>query len=351
MSAALNLAINGYSVTVHEQKGAPGARFSNGWQIIENYSSQMDALEELNSMHIAHNFDFVPQSSMQFFDSHLKEYVHTADRPFGYFIKRGPDAGTLDSSLYGQALQAGVNFYFDSRIDPADADIISGGSLLASGIAKEVVFETDADDTFITILDNHLTPLGFSYLFIINGHGTIGAAVLKNFNRIHSITGNVLLRFRQIKDFAMSHSTESVSSVGFYYPKSAVDGHKLYIGEAAGFQDFLFGIGIRRSIQSGFCAARSIISGHNYDKLWKQKFGDQLFSGILNRYVYEKLGNAGFTGLLNLGKYFDFRKTGYFLQNPSIIRKLLIHGIKIFWGNKHECKHGERCAWCRPPEK
>lgn len=349
--AAINLAKHGYSVTVYEQKEKPGARFLNGWQILENYSSHTDVLSELSTMNLAHNFDFHPKNTMSFYDSRLRQYDLSSKNPFGYFVKRGIQKGTLDTSLHEQAIQAGVTFHFNSRIDIKEADIVSGGSMYASGIAKELVFQTDANDTFMTILDEYLTPLGFSYLFIINGHGTIGTAVLRNFNHIHSFTENVALRFQQIKPFKLKNSKESVSSVGFFLPQTAAFGGKLYVGEAAGFQDFLFGIGIRRSLQSGFYAAQSIITGTDYDTLWKHKIGIQICSGILNRFFYEQLGNAGFTGLLRLGKHFDFQKTGYFLQNPSIIRKLLIQGIKSVWGNRKECKHGKRCAWCRPPVK
>lgn len=347
LSAAIHLAGSDFNVTVYEQRDKPGSHFHNGWQILENYTSKTDAIEELKVMGISPDFFYLPKSDIDFYDSKLRKYTLRGKNSFGYFLKRGTAPDSLDSVLFNQAEKAGVKFQFKTKISEKDADIVSGGSVQATGVAKEIVFETDADDTFITILDNFLTPLGFAYLFIIDGKGTLGTAVLRDFKNIHNYTESVLLRVQQIGKFSIRNEKFSVSSVGFSYPKTAVDNGKLYVGEAAGFQDFLFGLGIRKSIQSGYLAAKSLISGSNYDVLWKKQFGAHFSSGILNRFLFEIGGNPGYTNLLRLSRHFDFQRSGYFLNNPSFLRKIPSALLRQVWGNKKNCKHGDRCLWCR----
>ena len=347
LSAAINLAKSNFKVSVFEHQEKSGAHFHNGWQILENYTSKTDALDELKIMGIAPDFFYLPRSDIDFYDSRLRKYPLSGKKTFGYFLKRGPDSDSLDTALYNQAVDAGVNVHFNTKISLKEADIISGGSVHATGIAKEIVFETDAEDTFITILDNYLTPLGFSYLFIINGNGTLGTAVMKNFKNIHEFAENVLLRFQQIGKFSVKNERFSVSSIGFFVPRTAMDNGKWYVGEAAGFQDYLFGLGIRKSIQSGYLAAKSIISGLNYDVLWRKQFSAQFSSGILSRFLFELGGNVGYTNLLRFSRHFDFQKSGYFLNNPSFLRKIPSSILKLTWGKKKNCKHGDRCSWCR----
>lgn len=347
MAAAINLAKNGFNVVVYEQRERPGAHFCSGWQILENYSSDNDALKELESMNINPEFFYKPESNIDFFDSRLRRFPLRGKKPFGYFLKRGTDTDTLDTALYNQAQNAGVEFHFRTRINAQKADIIAGGSVHAAGITKEVVFESDTKDILMTILDNYLTPLGFSYMFIINGHGTIGTAVLRDFKHINGFAESVVLRFQQLLNFDMRRVRESVSPVGFFIPKTAVVNNKLYAGEAAGFQDYLFGLGIRRSIQSGYLAAKSLIDGIHYDILWRKKFGALLTGSILNRFIYEKCGNTGYTILLRFAQHLDFQKTGFFLQNPSFFRNISANVVKLLWKSSRNCKHKNRCAWCR----
>ena len=345
LSAAITLAQNGRTATVYEHREYPGAKYKNGWQILENYSSDIDALTDLQLMGIQPDFYYHPQYAVDFYDSRLREFSLSSKKPFGYLVKRGGDTDTLDTALYRTARQLGVLFNCNTRIQPMNVDIIGGGSSFVSGVSKEIVFTTSASDTCITILDNYLTPLGFSYLFIINGHGTIGAAILRDFKYIDMYAETVVLRFRQITDFDIRNIQESTSSVDFFIPKTAVENSHLYVGEAAGFQDFLFGLNIRRALQSGYLAAKSIIEGIPYDDLWKKYFDVKMKNSILNRFIYEKCGNSGYSIMLYIGKHFDFKKIGYFLNNPGFLRRSAAFLLRKMWHNNPSRSTG-RCEWC-----
>ena len=45
--------------------------------------------------------------------------------------------------------------------------------------------------------------------------------------------------------------------------------NKIVIGEKAGFQDLLWGFGIRNAIKSGFIAANNILEGNDYENIIK----------------------------------------------------------------------------------
>jgi len=145
----------------------------------------------------------------------------------------------------------------------------------------------------------------------------------------------------------MQSPKEVVSYVDFYLAKSAMVKNTLITGEAAGFQDFQFGIGIRRSITSGYLAAKSIIENIDYDNLWKSQFGEKMKMSIVNRFLYELGGNIGYTIFNKLAHNADFKEYGYKLHQPNLFKKCILPFIKILWKNYSQCQHGDNCYWCR----
>jgi flavin-dependent dehydrogenase len=75
---------------------------------------------------------------------------------------------------------------------------------------------------------------------------------------------------------------------------------RLYVGEAAGFQDCLFGFGMRYALLSGALAARAIAEAEDYDHLWQSAFGHQLSVGTRNRRLYSRFGNPGYEAMLRI---------------------------------------------------
>ncbi len=72
----------------------------------------------------------------------------------------------------------------------------------------------------------------------------------------------------------------------------------MLVGESAGLQDFFLGFGMRYAIVSGYLAAESIVQGLDYDQLIKGEMEKQLKSSLVNRYIFEKLGNRGYRRLI-----------------------------------------------------
>jgi flavin-dependent dehydrogenase len=70
------------------------------------------------------------------------------------------------------------------------------------------------------------------------------------------------------------------------------------VGEAAGFQDALWGFGIRYALLSGHLAARALLSGADYDRLWKRRFGGLQRTSVVNRFFFSRMGHVGYRWLM-----------------------------------------------------
>lgn len=351
LTAGINLARAGYDVEIYEANNTIGKRFNNCFQILENYTEKEDVVSSLNKMNIDMNFFYHSGLNVDFYDSNLKCYHIKSSLPFGYFVKRGTDKDTIDQGIAKQALETGVKIIYNTKLDTEKFDIIATGPKLSSGISKEITFNTNIENCFRVILDNNIAPKGYTYLFVINKMGTIGSAILKNFSEINEYTKKAVNRFQDIEKFEMINPKTVVSYVDFYLSKSAVVENKLMIGEAAGFQDLLFGMGIRRSITSGHLAAKSLIENIDYDKLWKKEFLEKMQISIVNRFIYEFGGNFGYSLFNKYMQKSDLKEFGYSLYRPNLIKKSLFPFIKIIWKNYTKCLHGDNCQWCRRKQK
>lgn len=73
LTAAINLAKEGYQVTIFEKEKECGMRFNGDFQGIENWSSQVDVLDDLNLMNIKTNFYFDPIRNCEIYDPDSKK--------------------------------------------------------------------------------------------------------------------------------------------------------------------------------------------------------------------------------------------------------------------------------------
>ncbi|MEM5825823.1 MAG: hypothetical protein QXM64_00350, partial [Candidatus Aenigmatarchaeota archaeon] len=86
-----------------------------------------------------------------------------------------------------------------------------------------------------------------------------------------------------------------VSGYGnFNIPFSASNHGKLYVGEAAEFQDASKGFGVKFAILSGYLAAKSIIANESYDVLWKKELLEDLVYYFKRRIIYQGKTNEDF---------------------------------------------------------
>tara|TARA_R110002110_G_scaffold156564_4_gene351680 strand:- start:3630 stop:4169 length:540 start_codon:yes stop_codon:yes gene_type:complete len=75
-------------------------------------------------------------------------------------------------------------------------------------------------------------------------------------------------------------------------PRTAVQGGHCVVGEQAGIQDALAGFGMRYAVRSGILAARSLIAGVDYTRLWRRELLPLLRAGISNRFIFNSVGHG-----------------------------------------------------------
>ncbi|MDX1582415.1 MAG: NAD(P)/FAD-dependent oxidoreductase, partial [Thermoanaerobaculia bacterium] len=184
LSAAITLAREGRQVIVHEAKKDVGSRFIGDLQIMENFSETESITSFLDRIGIERNFYFRPAHRSTFFDHHGKSREVRSEQPYGYFIRRGPFDGTLDRGLFRQALELGVEVRLESRLKPELADIVATGPAAPDGLAKEITFDADGPEVIDVYFDHHVSPGGYSYLFILDGTATFGCAIVSDFKNI-----------------------------------------------------------------------------------------------------------------------------------------------------------------------
>ena len=106
---------------------------------------------------------------------------------------------------------------------------------------------------------------------------------------------------------------------------------KIYIGEAGGFQDYLWGFGMRYAMTSGYYAAKSIIEGKDFYQLCKDELLPKMKVSVVNRLLFKALNDKCYRLLM---KYYvnrikdpiEFMRKFY---NPSLMKNLLFPLAKI----------------------
>lgn len=349
LAAAIVLARAGRAVEVHEARNRVGHRFIGDFQVLENSSETRDATALLEELRIEVNFDFEPAREAVLFDHRLRARAVRSRRPYGYFLRRGPDDGTLDRGLLAQAQAAGAAVRFGSRLQPADADIAATGPAACDGLAREMTFSTALADRTWVLFDQRLAPGGYAYLFVRRGFATFGAAIVADFKSIDERFEACLRRFQEIEAFTPEGARTAYSYMNFTLKPSAQAGRTLFAGEAAGFQDYLFGLGMRYALTSGGLAARALLEGSSYDALWRRTLANKQRTSLVNRFLYERGGNAGLALFARRAARGDF--DGYLgkWHGFPAWKRWLAPWIERAWRRRDACRHHLGGHWCRPP--
>ncbi len=294
LACAIVLARAGYAVVVHEQRDHVGGRFHGDFQGLENWSCDQDVLEELGASGIVASFDWLPIARGIAFDAWRGCYQIGSAEPLYYLVRRGWQSGTLDQSLLAQAQALGVEFRFRDRIDRVDRPcVLAGGPRVADVIAVGYVFDTDMEEGDWIWFDNELAPLGYAYLLVHGGRGTVASCMFTDFKSDAKYVARTVGAFKERVGLTMRNERRFGGYGNFRVPRTAVQGGHLVAGEQAGFQDALAGFGMRYALRSGMLAARSIIDGVDYTELWRRELLGNLKAGIANRFIFNSMGNRG----------------------------------------------------------
>lgn len=323
--AAIVLRDHGCPVTVFERSGDVGHRLSGDFQGLENWSSDIDITDTLKGMGVEINFLCEPFYNGVIYCRGMEPAMVGSEKPIFYLVKRGSMPGSFDVGLKEQALARGVEIRFDSGIDQLEGKAIVGtGPKGADIIAAGITFDTYMEDMAAVVLDNDIAPGGYAYLLVNKGYATMATVLCRNYGK-HEEYFQKTLRFFNGKLAVDIRNRRKFGGVGnFFLRDTQVRNEKLYIGETAGFQDCLWGFGMRYSIVSGCLAAKSVVDGSDYDVMWKRELGPMLETSLVNRYLITKFGHIAYrylTRRLRDGNPRYFLKSHY---NQSAIKQLLL---------------------------
>jgi hypothetical protein len=234
----------------------------------------------------------------------VNKTVFQAKRDLFYLVKRGARPGTLDQGLKAQALEAGVQLLFDTTLDEAEADIVAAGPQPHRLFALDtgIIFETDMADGAYGLLNDQSSYHGYSYLLVTGGYGCMCTVPFERYSTIHEQFDLVKKSFIQLTGVTIKNPTRVGGYGAFTHRPCYTRDGRFYIGEAAGLQDLLWGFGIRYALRSGHLAACCLMEGRDYAQAARQAFDDFLQAAVVNRFIWEHLGNRGYSFFLKLGK-------------------------------------------------
>lgn len=353
LAAAITLAKQGVAVQVHEARNEVGFRFHGDFQGLENWTTEQDVLQWMQENGLTTEFEMLPGRQGTIFDDRGKPYEVSSQKPFFYMLERGPGAGSLDTALLNQARELGVEVIFNSRIKHIEGSgVLAIGPKAADAIAVGYHFETDMDNGFWAICDDNLAPKGYAYLLVMNGRGTVKSCMFSGFKQEQLYVKRTVAAFERLVGLKMINPQPHGGVGNFHIPLTAIHGGHPIVGEQAGFQDTLWGFGMRHAMASGILAAQSIMAGSNYNDLWKKALSDQLKASIVNRAIFGLLGNRGYRLFLHLlSNSSDPRFSLFKHYGLSRLKRLLLPWAKWRYRSQRKdksCDHIDcSCVWCR----
>ena len=354
LAAAITLAKAGRRVLVHEVQPDVGYRFGGDFQGLENWSTHEDVLDWLQELDITCEFTSLPFSRGHIFDSRGRRYEIAGKKALFYMVDRGPGPGTLDTAMLDQARSLGVEVRFNSRLDRLDGPgILAAGPKAPDAIAVGFHFETSLADGFWAIVDDALAPQGYAYLLVMTGRGTVKSCMFSGFKQERMFVRRTVAAFESLVGLDMVNPVPHGGVGNFRTPSRAVTGQHPVVGEQAGFQDFLWGFGMRYAILSGVLAARSVLQGKDYETLWRRELEPTMSSSIVNRALFSLLGNRGCRWILQRSEAqgWDAHRFLHGVYKPWPIKRMLLPWARSRFTSRRRdqsCDHVDcTCVWCR----
>ena len=354
LTAAINLAKANIDVVVHEQNDNVGLRFNGDFQGLENWSTKEDTIDFLASVGISTNFLFKPYSELTVFTPSGRRHLVKFPRPLFYLVERGATETSLDQGLKQQAISSGVKFIWNDKVEEVKQGktVVATGPKSADAIAKGIVFSTSHEDAAITFVDYRIAPKAYAYLLINGGKATFATCLFEDFKNEREYFEVALERMRKSVGIDIRDPKEFGGFVNFFF-KPATRGDRFwYVGESAGFQDGLWGFGMRFAMMSGYLAAQSIISGESYERLVQEKIEKILEVSVADRLIFSLLGNRGYEKALSVVDRLEdpiawLRKW----YNPSPLKTAMFQIAKRWYHSRlidKQCMHVDcDCVWCR----
>lgn len=351
LAAAIVLARAGRPVVVREWHKDVGTRFHGDFQGLENWSGSGDVLAELADAGIALTFPAHPVYRGTAFDARGGQHTVLGDRPLFYLVTRGGTAG-LEHHLLQQAIDCGAEVRLGDRVEKVQGPaILAGGPRTADIIAAGYVFDTGLADNCYVAFDDRLAPLGYAYLLIHDGRGTLASCMFTGFKQQAQYVARTTEFFAAQTGLNMQNARPFGGFGNLRFPRTGMQGSHPMVGEHAGFQDALAGFGMRYALRSGILAARSILDGTSYEEGWKREMLPRMRAGVVNRFLFNSIGARGRDWAVRhlIGRNTADRLMK--LYRPSLLTRLILPFARTRLQTPladPSCDHEVcDCVWCR----
>lgn len=292
LACAIILRENDYKVNVYEKGSYVGKRFNEDWQGLENWSENVDVLKQIESYGINLSFEYEPLSELAVHYSGKLKTIRGKNAC--YLVRRGSTEGCLDKALLEQAEKLGVKVHFNYRQkSELPVQIDATGPRSANILARGIKFNTSIDRGYHMAFGQDIARGFYSYLLTKNGHGTLATVFgRQNVSRSEEFLQNTINYFSDFLDEKEISAGKKFGGYGHFEIRTDYHDEKgaMLIGEAGGFQDYLWGFGMRYAFQSANLAARSIIQDESYNDLVKEHLLKKMKHSKRNRLISEMLG-------------------------------------------------------------
>ena len=346
LAAATILAKAGKEVHVHEIRKDSGARFDGDFQGIENWTSETDFFEEMKTWGLepeefkSNAFDIIDLIHP---DDVITNPV-TSGTAFRV-VERGTDEHCIDQGFKRMAISAGAKIHYEVKVDPNDCDIVAAGPKDSSAIAFGEIFHTDHPNHVAFQLNDKLAPGAYSYLIIIDGIGLICTCLWRKQKKSGRYLNETIAWYESNYELNRIPIKRVGGKGDFSLPEKYIHEDKIYVGEAGGLQDFMWGFGMRYAITSGVLAAQSILDQCDYEVEVRKKLVPLIKTSAINRFLMNRIGDRGFK---LVARYWmrDQKKNGdglnfmKWVYQPGFLRKSLWPLVKLSMLRKKKLKDG-----------
>ncbi len=295
--AAIRLAQRGASVETFERAPDSGVNHPPRFDAIENWTTRADLRQVLSAWQI--EIPMRQLEAVEVFDSRDNCYRAAPERPLLYVVRRGPEPDSLEQVMKRQALELGVRVRYRAPLAPNEADLWAVGArapgrFLAAGLG----FRTSHPDVVRVLVDRRLSPNAYAYLIVVDGRGTLSVLLTRRFRDARVRLGDAVRAFQRLQPIEMIDARPSGGVGGSLdaFRRPTIGPPRL--GEAAGFQDYLWGFGIRYALQSGDVAARALLDGTDYRESAAREIRPLIQASLRLRTLYDRVGDRGDRALI-----------------------------------------------------
>ena len=291
MTAAINLSTRGKTVIIHEKHDRIGGARDGDFEGLENWIFAHTVPEFFSICGV--DFNALQATPIFDFSVHLRglDPVRvTSPEPFFYIVSRGTANTSIDNYMANICRANNVQFNFGKVLTQEDADIYAAGKGRAAAFIRGAAIRTDQPDQVHLLLGKAFAPSGYAYLIINGGYGTIATAYKKDRGKTDPLLASIDY-FQEIGlDFTIEKRFASRGS--FHLSRFWQRPRTVMIGEAGGYQDYLFGFGMRMAMYSGFAAAHKLCGEYSLARSSYRELNFKRKISFANRALYEQLSPA-----------------------------------------------------------